>query len=200
MEARFHRCRVEQLRSPDRYHRYSATSRLCCRIFRAIADEGVTIDLVLQCPSPVAGGRTDLTFTCQKDDAARALKALRALHTEIGYRRAYCDSDICKVSIFGAGMRSHPGVVATFCEALANDGVNIKLISTSEVRISVLIQEGDSDTALRALHNVFGLMQEPDATSDARQEAVVNRGSAAALSSTSRASLCIASSRSASNC
>ena len=127
------------------------------RVFRAVADADVNIDMVLQNISKVEDGKTDVTFTCSRESGPGAVAKLTALQDEIGFTKVLYDDHIGKVSLIGAGMRSHPGVTATFCEALANAGINIELISTSEIRISVLIKDAELDRAVAALHEAFGL-------------------------------------------
>ncbi|CAM3074383.1 aspartate kinase [Skermania piniformis] len=127
------------------------------KVFRAVADAEINIDMVLQNISKVDTGKTDITFTLPKDDGPRAVAKLSSLQEEIGFSAVLYDDHIGKVSLVGAGMRSHPGVTATFCEALAQAGVNIELISTSEIRISVLCKDTELDDAVRALHKAFDL-------------------------------------------
>ena len=139
------------------------------KVFRAVADADVNIDMVLQNISKVEDGKTDITFTCSRDSTGKAVDKLTSLQGEIGFTRVLFDDHIGKVSLIGAGMRSHPGVTATFCEALAEVGINIDLISTSEIRISVLIKDSELDKAVAALHEAFGLGGD--------EEAVVYAGS-----------------------
>jgi aspartate kinase len=133
------------------------------KVFRAVADADVNIDMVLQNISKVQDGKTDITFTCSRDSASTAVQKLTSLQNEIGFTSVLFDDRIGKVSLVGAGMRSHPGVTATFCEALARVGINIDLISTSEIRISVLIKDSELDKAVAALHEAFGLGGEDEA-------------------------------------
>ncbi len=127
------------------------------KVFRAVADADVNIDMVLQNISKIEDGKTDITFTCSRESGPRAVEKLTSLQAEIGFTRVLYDDHIGKVSLVGAGMRSHPGVTATFCEALAKVGVNIDLISTSEIRISVLVKDTELDKAVAAMHEAFGL-------------------------------------------
>ncbi|MBN9608964.1 MAG: aspartate kinase [Actinobacteria bacterium 69-20] len=127
------------------------------KIFRTIADAEIDIDMVVQNISGSADGRTDITFTCPKADGPKAVAALESRRDEIGFDKIIYNDHVGKVSLIGAGMRSHPGVTATFCEALANAGVNIDIITTSEIRISVLVRDVDLDDAVRALHAAFDL-------------------------------------------
>jgi aspartate kinase len=138
-------------------------------IFRVIADIGVDIDMVLQNVSSTHTGRTDITFTLSKSNGPNAVAALDKVRAELGFEQVLYDDHIGKVSLVGAGMRSHPGVTATFCEALARAGVNIEIINTSEIRISVLIRDTELDAAVRAIHDAFELGGE--------EEAVVYAGS-----------------------
>ncbi|GGM05634.1 aspartate kinase [Nakamurella endophytica] len=135
---------------------------VAARIFRAIADAEVDIDMVVQNISR-AEGRTDITFTLPKADGPRAVDALEARRADIGFESIVYNDRVGKVSLIGAGMRSHPGVTATFCEALADAGVNIDIISTSEIRISVLVADTELDTAVRALHAAFDLGADTEA-------------------------------------
>ncbi len=127
------------------------------RIFRVMADVDINIDMVLQNISHSDTGRTDVTFTLPKLDAPIAVKALRGVQPQIGFLDVLCDDHVGKVSLIGAGMRSHPGVTARFCEALAEAGVNIEINNTSAIRISVLDSDVDLDAAVRAIHDAFDL-------------------------------------------
>ncbi|KAA8890851.1 aspartate kinase [Nocardia colli] len=127
------------------------------KVFRAVADAEINIDMVLQNVSKIDTGKTDITFTLPKTDGARAVEMLTKQQAEIGFSQVLYDDHIGKVSLVGAGMKSHPGVTATFCEALADAGVNIDLISTSEIRISVLVRDSELDEAVQVLHRAFNL-------------------------------------------
>ncbi len=127
------------------------------KIFRAIAMAGINIDMIVQNISAAATGLTDISFTLSRDDGEAALAALRAVQQEIGFESLLYDDRIGKVSLVGAGMRSHPGVTATFFGALAEAGVNIEMISTSEIRISVVVDENEVDAAVTATHHAFDL-------------------------------------------
>jgi aspartate kinase len=126
-------------------------------IFRAVADAEINIDMIVQNVSTEASGRTDISFTLPKADGASAMAALQKIQERVGFKGLLYDDHIGKVSLVGAGMRSHPGVTATFCEALALAGVNIEIISTSEIRISVVCRDTDLDNAVRAVHDAFEL-------------------------------------------
>ncbi|MEZ0363665.1 aspartate kinase [Mycobacterium sp. pUA109] len=134
------------------------------RVFRAAADADINIDMVLQNVSKIEDGKTDITFTCPRESGPAAVAKLESLKNEVGFTEVLYDDHIGKVSLIGAGMRSHPGVTATFCEALADAGINIDLISTSEIRISVLVRDTDLDKAVVALHDAFGLGGDEEAT------------------------------------
>lgn len=138
------------------------------RIFRTVANAEIDIDMVLQNISDTAG-RTDITFTLSKANGPRAVSELEKIKSELGFSAVLYDDHVGKVSLVGAGMRSHPGVTATFCEALAEAGVNIEIINTSEIRISVLIRDTQVDDAVRAIHEAFELGGD--------EEAVVYAGS-----------------------
>jgi aspartate kinase len=138
-------------------------------IFETVAAAEVNIDMIVQNVSAAATHRTDITFTLPKAEGDRVIAALDARKAEIGFESLAYDPAIGKVSLVGAGMRSHPGVSATFFRALADAGVNVELISTSEIRISVVCREKDVDTAVTAVHSAFGLDAET-------QEAVVYGG------------------------
>ena len=139
------------------------------RIFRAIAESGINIDMIVQNISAAATGRTDISFTLPRDDGHTAMTTLGQLQAEVGFDSLLYDDRIGKVSVIGAGMRSHPGVSATFFGALAEAGVNIEMISTSEIRISVVVDQNDVDMAVSAAHEAFDL-------GDGDQSAVVYGG------------------------
>jgi aspartate kinase len=127
------------------------------RIFDTLAGTGSNIDMVVQNVSAAATGLTDISFTLPRTDGQLAMGALARIQAEIGYDKLLYDDQVGKVSLVGAGMRSHPGVTAKFFSALANAGVNIEMISTSEIRISVIVDEGQIDTAVQAAHTAFDL-------------------------------------------
>lgn len=127
------------------------------RIFRAVASAGTNVDMIVQNVSAVSTGRTDISFTLPRADGQTAMTALRRAQDEVGFGSLLYDDRIGKVSLIGAGMRSHPGVTAKFFGALADAGVNIEMISTSEIRISVIVDENDVEAAVAAAHKAFGL-------------------------------------------
>ena len=130
---------------------------VAARIFQALADNDLNIDMIVQNVSAAATGLTDISFTLPKADGAEATTVLKKIQGEVGFVSLQYDDTIGKLSLVGAGMRSHPGVTATFFAAMAEAGVNIEMISTSEIRISVIIREGDLERAARAAHTAFGL-------------------------------------------
>ena len=130
---------------------------VAARIFQALADNDLNIDMIVQNVSAAATGLTDISFTLPKADGAEATTVLKKIQGEVGFASIQYDDTIGKLSLVGAGMRSHPGVTATFFAAMAEAGVNIEMISTSEIRISVIVREGDLERAARAAHTAFGL-------------------------------------------
>ncbi len=130
---------------------------VAARIFQALADNDLNIDMIVQNVSAAATGLTDISFTLPKADGAEATTVLKKIQGEVGFASIQYDDTIGKLSLVGAGMRSHPGVTATFFAAMAEAGVNIEMISTSEIRISVIVREDDLERAARAAHTAFGL-------------------------------------------
>ncbi|GAB2758422.1 aspartate kinase [Nocardioides pakistanensis] len=127
------------------------------RIFEALADAQINLDMVVQNVSAAATNLTDISFTLPRADGQQAMSALAQLKDVVGYDSLLYDDRIGKVSLIGAGMRSHPGITAQFFAALANAGVNIEMISTSEIRISVIVDESQVDDAVTAAHTAFDL-------------------------------------------
>ena len=154
-------CKITVVGVPDRPGE-------AAQIFTAVADGGVNVDMIVQNVSVEETGLTDVTFTCPVAQRQAALDQLRAAQDTIGFRDLLSDEGIAKISLVGAGMRSHPGVSATFFKALAEAGINISMISTSEIRISVVTGKDVAEAAVRAVHTAFGL--------DAEGEAVVYGG------------------------
>ena len=143
---------------------------VAARIFQAIADADINIDMIVQNVSAAATGLTDISFTVPKEEGANATTILKRIQGEVGFVSIQYDDSIGKLSLVGAGMRSHPGVTANFFAAMAEAGLNIEMISTSEIRISIICRESDLEKGVRAAHTAFGL--------DADQvEAVVYGGS-----------------------
>ena len=130
-------------------------------VFRAVADDGINVDMIVQNVSH--DGKTDLSFTVPTADLPRLKAVVERLVEEIGALRFESDDGIAKISLVGAGMKSHPGVAADMFDALADEGINIEMISTSSIRISCVIRESDSERAVRAVHARFALGDEPAA-------------------------------------
>jgi aspartate kinase len=130
---------------------------VAAQIFRIVAAAGINIDMIVQNVSAATTGRTDISFTLPRDDGQAAMAALNGAQPDIGFETLLYDDRIGKVSLIGAGMRSHPGVSATFFGALADAAVNIEMISTSEIRISVVVDQKDVDIAVTAAHRAFEL-------------------------------------------
>jgi len=125
-------------------------------IFGALADANVNVDMIVQSHSRQAD-TANMEFTVGKRDAARAMEIVRKVQAKIGFEDATVDEDVAKVSVIGVGMRSHAGVAQSMFKALADKGVNIQVISTSEIKISVLIDAAYTELAVRALHAAYGL-------------------------------------------
>lgn len=138
------------------------------RIFDVAATADINVDMIVQNVSDAGTNRTDISFTLPMSDGKKAIDALRGAQELIGFEDLLYDDQIGKVSVVGVGMRSHPGVTARFFGALAGAGINIGMISTSEIRISVVVAADEVDDAVRAAHTAFGL--------DADGEAVVYAG------------------------
>ncbi len=126
---------------------------VAARIFRALADAGVNVDMIVQNVSE--HGTTSITFTMPKDDVAVADPILDAVAKDVGAGKVQRDPDIAKISLIGAGMKSHPGVAADMFDALAEAGINIEIISTSSIRISCVVRAADVERAVRAVHERF---------------------------------------------
>ncbi|MET3720503.1 MULTISPECIES: aspartate kinase [unclassified Arthrobacter] len=133
-------------------------------IFQVIADAHSNIDMIVQNVSTHGTGKTDISFTLPIVEGAEALAALKAAQPNIGFENIEYNEKIGKLSLIGAGMRSHPGVSATFFKALSDAGININMISTSEIRISVITHADLLDDAVRAIHKAFDLDSEDEAT------------------------------------
>ncbi|MAY49452.1 MAG: aspartate kinase [Microbacterium sp.] len=133
-------------------------------IFKIVAKSGANVDMIVQNVSAASTGRTDISFTLPKPDAATAIKALAGEQDDIGFASLVHDDQIGKLSVVGAGMRTHSGVSATLFEALSTAGINIEMISTSEIRISVVLRGDDLADAARVVHTAYGLDGDADAT------------------------------------
>ena len=128
---------------------------IAARVFREIATRGINVDMIVQNTSK--DGFTDISFTVPKDDLRASLEVTEMVAAEIGAGESYADSGIGRVSLIGAGMKTHPGVTATMFETLAKEGINIEMISTSAIRISCVVRQDDVENAVRALHEAFDL-------------------------------------------
>ncbi|MER5371810.1 MULTISPECIES: aspartate kinase [unclassified Streptomyces] len=131
-------------------------------IFRAISDAEINIDMIVQNVSAASTGLTDISFTLPKAEGRKAIDALEKSKAGIGFDSLRYDDQIGKISLVGAGMKTNPGVTADFFKALSDAGVNIELISTSEIRISVVTRADDVPEAVRAVHSAFGLDSDSD--------------------------------------
>ncbi|MDP6951432.1 MAG: ACT domain-containing protein, partial [Alphaproteobacteria bacterium] len=129
---------------------------LAAMVFGPLAGAGVNVDMIVQSASH-DGKSADITFTVGTDDIERALSVLGEEREGLGFEEILSDSDVVKVSVIGVGMRTHAGVARTMFETLSDKGINIQVISTSEIKISVLIAEEYTELALRSLHAAYGL-------------------------------------------
>jgi aspartate kinase len=128
---------------------------IAAKIFTPIADAGIIVDMIIQ--NTRAEGQTDLTFTVPKGEFKRALILEKKIATDIGAEEVFGDENIAKVSVIGVGMKDNSGVASTMFRALAEENINIKMISTSEIRVSCVIEEKYAELAVRVLHTAFGL-------------------------------------------
>ena len=124
-------------------------------IFGPLADHGVNVDMIVQ--NIGADGMTDMTFSCPTDEVARARAALESAHETLRYQEMVVDDEVAKISVVGIGMRSHSGVAQKMFAALAAEGINIKVITTSEIKVSCIVPKEDGRRALQAVHDAFGL-------------------------------------------
>ncbi|MBJ7513172.1 MAG: aspartate kinase [Acidimicrobiia bacterium] len=128
---------------------------VAARLFRSLADSEINVDMIVQNVS--TEGHTDISFTVPESDLARTIEVAEKIAGEVGASGVSQDSDIARVSVIGAGMRSNPGIAAQMFEVLSDEGVNILMISTSSIRISCVVRAGDVEKAVRSLHTAFGL-------------------------------------------
>ncbi len=134
------------------------TPGIAYKLLGPIADANIEVDMIIQNVAP-DGATTDFTFTVHRNDYQRAMSILEATAKELGAREVSGDDSIVKISLVGVGMRSHAGIASTMFEALAKEGVNIRMISTSEIKISVVVDEKYLELGVRALHEAFALDQ-----------------------------------------
>lgn len=128
---------------------------ISAQIFSPLSENGITVDMIIQNISHE--GATDVTFTVPKSDCAKAVAIVEKIADEIKARGVRQDKEISKVSIIGVGMRSHAGVASTMFAALSNEGINIQMISTSEIKVSCVVEAKYTELAVRVLHSAFGL-------------------------------------------
>ena len=141
--------KITLVRVPDR-------PGVAAAIFGPLADQGINVDMIVQ--NVAEDGRTtDLTFTVTRAELERAVHVLENAKKDIAFERLTTDAGVAKVSVIGIGMRSHAGVAGTMFKTLADKGINIKVITTSEIKVSVLIDAQYTELALRALHTAYGL-------------------------------------------
>ena len=126
-------------------------------VFKAIAGVGINVDMIVQNVSAGAEKKTDISFTTPKEDAARGVEALNLIKDELGFEQIQYDDQVGKLSLVGSGMKSNPGISATLFQALADANINIEMISTSEIRVSVVTSDDQLDEAVRVVHSAFGL-------------------------------------------
>ena len=136
---------------------------IAAKIFGAIAESGINIDMIVQNVSAAETAKTDISFTLPQADGARGMQVLQSIKHEVEYQDLRLDDKIGKIALVGAGMKSHPGVSARFFGALAEAGINIEMISTSEIRVSAVTRAEQLDDAVRAVHTAFGLDSAEDA-------------------------------------
>src|SRR5690606_28340627 len=141
--------RIVLTRVPDRPGAVSS-------IFTPLAEASINVDMIIQNVAKDKG-ETDVTFTVPQADLARAQALIEDRREAIGYYRIITDSKVAKISVVGVGMKSHAGVAATMFKALADRGINVQAISTSEIKVSVLIDEDETELAVRVLHTAYGL-------------------------------------------
>ena len=141
---------------------------VAAKIFGAIAESGINIDMIVQNVSAAETAKTDISFTLPQADGSKGLSVLQSIKAEVAYEDVRLDDKIGKIALVGAGMKSHPGVSAKFFRALAEAGINIEMISTSEIRVSAVTRADQLEDAVRAVHTAFGL--------DASEDAIVYGG------------------------
>ena len=131
---------------------------IASKIFIPISDAGIVVDMIIQ--NTREGGLTDMTFTVPRTEFKRAMDLVKKIAADIGAENVIGADNIAKVSIVGVGMRNHSGIASTMFQVLANEGINIMMISTSEIKVSCVIEEKYTELAIRALHDAFALERE----------------------------------------
>ena len=149
-----HEARITVTKVPDK-------PGMAVKILRPVSDAGIVVDMIIQNTSAGGEGFTDFSFTVGKPDFQRTMKLLEQVAREIGADKVLGDEGIAKISLIGVGMRSHAGVATTMFDTLAREGINIRMISTSEIKISCVITDKYTELAVRALHNAFELDRPP---------------------------------------
>jgi aspartate kinase len=129
---------------------------VAARVLGPVADANIEVDMIVQNISP-AGDTTDFTFTVHRNDYDKAMSIIQTVAKDLGAREVSGDNKIVKISLVGVGMRSHAGIASTMFKALAKEGINIRMISTSEIKVSVVVDEKYLELGVRALHDVFQL-------------------------------------------
>jgi aspartate kinase len=124
-------------------------------ILGPLSDANIEVDVIVQNVS--VNGKTDFTFTVSKDDESSALETIKSINSSLEYDDLLVDSNIAKVSLVGVGMRTHAGIASTAFKALSDSGINIQMISTSEIKITIVIDENATDEAVSSLHEAFEL-------------------------------------------
>jgi aspartate kinase len=132
------------------------TPGVSATIFGPLADAEISVDMIVQNVSP-DGAFTDITFTLPRKDLRKAIEVITAMQEKVGFKDVVHSADVAKISVVGIGMRSHAGVAAKMFSALAEKGINIQAITTSEIKVSVMIDEAYTELAVRALHHAYGL-------------------------------------------
>ena len=127
------------------------------KIFNKMASNNISVDMIIQSYARLDNNSNDIAFTVNEDDLEKSLTILEEVKKEIGASKIHVDDNIAKVSIVGAGMIDHPGIAATMFDSLAKANINIKMIATSEIKISCLVEKNNSKEAIKALHKAFDL-------------------------------------------
>jgi aspartate kinase len=136
-------------------HGVSDTPGMAYGILGPLSDANIEVDVIVQNVS--VNGKTDFTFTVSKDDESSALETIKSINSSLEYDDLLVDSNIAKVSLVGVGMRTHAGIASTAFKALSDSGINIQMISTSEIKITIVIDENATDEAVSSLHEAFEL-------------------------------------------
>lgn len=144
--------------------RIADTPGIASKLFTPISDAGIVVDMIIQ--NTRKGDLTDLTFTVPRTDYKKAMKIVEEVGRQIGAEQVTGADNIAKVSVVGVGMRNHSGIATLMFRTLADEGINIKMISTSEIKVSCVIEEKYTELAIRSLHHVFGLDKDIQPTAE----------------------------------